>query len=201
MVLTQNEAHRAIRDWIGPSPPEQRSHQPRTAQEVARRVLVLSCVASAHRFPAGAFNDWLRRWHLWSELSALEDDLLTTAEPSEQQRINATWRSEALQVLLWVLGRWKHLLPMSEPVALDDLMAVLRDPWPGTAAFLVSHQLRNVRDLEEEFARVVAARDRLGDEEVGPDGSVAGVVFERYETLKWMLHANGEAWDEVSLDS
>jgi len=197
MVLATQQAL----DWREASGLRLRSSRLRTAQEVARRVLVLSCVASAHQFPAGTFNDWLRRWHLWNELSALETELLTAAEPSEQQRINATWRSEALQVLLWALGRWERLLPMSELVALDDLMELLRDPWPGTVAFLMSQQLRDVRELEDEFAQVIAARDRLRGEDVGPDGSVAGVVLERYETLKWMLNGDGAAWDEVSLET
>src|ERR1700761_5103450 len=84
----------------------------RSAQQVARRCIILCCVCASLEFSPGYFNDWLQQEGLWDDLSPLELKLLTARKPSRRETIQATWRSEALQVLLWALGKLTAMSPI-----------------------------------------------------------------------------------------
>lgn len=46
----------------------------KTTQEIAKRAIVLCCVAASGEFKPGEFNDWLMGENVWEELSPLELD-------------------------------------------------------------------------------------------------------------------------------
>jgi hypothetical protein len=174
-------------------------HTRRSASEVARRALVLCCVAAVDEFPPGEFNGWLKRWGLWEELSPLEADLFTNPAPDEQCVINATWRSEALQILLWSLGKIDELLPMTKLVQLSTLLDIMRSPGTSTAGFIADATLRPDAEIDRELATAIAAHDRL-KASVNGSKPIEGVVLERWETLQWMVNAHGRAWDNIDLE-
>src|SRR5258708_4762740 len=79
--------------------------QIRSADEVARRcILLYAVVAAGHGEPHDPLVQWLRREGLWEEVSPEESEFLLSASPTQKQRIDATWRAEALYPLLWSLG-------------------------------------------------------------------------------------------------
>ncbi len=87
----------------------------RDAHAVARRALALFSVVS---IALGADRErllvWLKAEDLWAELSPAELEFVASASSSERQVINASWRSEALLLLLWALiwCRLSHQLRM-----------------------------------------------------------------------------------------
>lgn len=73
----------------------------REAPEIARRTLALFAVVGlALGAPKETTVSWLRDESLWDELSPEELKFVSAAEPTERQRVNASWRSEALLMLL-----------------------------------------------------------------------------------------------------
>jgi hypothetical protein len=84
-------------------------------REMARRSLTLfGVVGLALGAPCGDIVGWLRNEGLWHALSPAELAFLTADHPTEKQMINASWRSEALIVLLWALGKVEKLPAANE---------------------------------------------------------------------------------------
>src|SRR5579859_5700455 len=91
----------------------------RSADEVARRCLALyAVIAAGHEGPRDELLGWLRREKLWDSVSPVEASFLQSDAPTQQQRVNATWRTEALAPLLWALGLVPELPP---PTGLYDV--------------------------------------------------------------------------------
>lgn len=104
---------------------------PRTAEKVARRVVVLGAVeAVLNGCEAAAVIDWLTAQGLRNDISPLEWAYLSdpaSITPAAKAALHL--RRESLPVLLWALGRWGALgLPteLSDPAVL-----VSKIPSPG----------------------------------------------------------------------
>jgi hypothetical protein len=178
----------------------------RRADEVARRCLVLYAVmAAGHEEPRGELVAWLQREKLWDSTSPQEMSFLQSETPTQQQRINATWRAEALAPLLWSLG----LLPeLPLPTGLYDVQALRRVLPPlmfTVAEWLSAAHLRpdsEIRDANEIIYQIHwAVRDaRLNGRSV-PHGYHPGVVQERHYALNWLIGYCGQEWDDISTDT
>lgn len=175
----------------------------RTAQEIARRAIVLCCVAASQQFPAGEFNEWLKREGLWGDLSPLEVDLLTCQTPTKRQRINASWRSEALQVMIWSIGKLESLPPLTELVKVPQMLDVMPERGDETAEFIASAQLRPDETIDDELEKIVQAHWQIRNEKFFPDEKapemIFGVVQERHWALAWIVNIDDEPWDETPL--
>jgi hypothetical protein len=150
-----------------------------TAKAVARRVLCLAALCfRAHieaalagntmlfrdtsgeparkvHTTAARINDWLVAERLRNALSTAERRFLDTrlGDVNAQEVINATWRVEALAVLLWALRISESIPPYDTQVALDAMLecsGFLKD----TAAVVAEARLRNAVELRD--ARKIA---------------------------------------------
>jgi hypothetical protein len=174
----------------------------RTAQEVARRAIILCCVTASLEFEPGTFNGWLKREGLWDEVSPIEVALLSAEEPTDRQRINASWRSEALQALLWALEKVKKLPPLTDSY-ISGMLECLPAPGEDTKEFIASAQLRPEDEIDEALEAIVDAHWQLRNEDAYPDEKAApmdrGVVVERHWALAWIVNVDDEPWDQTPL--
>jgi hypothetical protein len=77
----------------------------RDAPTIALRALALfGVVGLALGAPRNDILDWLKTEKLWDELSPKELAYVSAEKPTRKQKIDATWWSERLIVLLWALG-------------------------------------------------------------------------------------------------
>jgi hypothetical protein len=178
----------------------------RSADEVARRSLVLyAVVAAGHGEPRNELMSWLKAENLWEAASPTEVEFLQSATPTQQQLVNGTWRAEALAPLLWSLGLIPELLP---PTGLCDVQGLRRvlPPLMGSAAqWLTTARLRpdgEVLDANENIYQTHwKVRDaRLNGRPV-PENFHPGVVQERHYAFNWLIGYCGQAWDDISTDT
>jgi len=105
----------------------------RPAEDVARRALVLRTLVRA------AFTDGhrpraivlLKRQGLWDATTPKERRFFE-GDADRQATIDATWRGEALAVLLWCLGCLDRLEPPTHPYDFDDLERICPSPREST---------------------------------------------------------------------
>ena len=170
---------------------------PVTAEQVARRLLVVvQVIGLGFEAPAESLRAYLREHGLWEDLSNRERAMLEAEEPSEQDRIDATWLTEATQVLVWCLGK-RELDPF---VHFDD---DLPDELPAdedVGAFITSASLRDrdeiLREADFHYRLHWAARNARS---VGNGPRVSeSIVRERRRALDWVLGTESD-WDEVPL--
>jgi Domain of unknown function (DUF4272) len=175
----------------------------RTAVEVARRAIILCCVAASKAFPPGEFNAWLEREGLWKDVSPKEVELLTAKEPTERQRIDSSWRSEALQVLLWSIGKLPSLPPIVELVNVGRMLDAMPEPGSDTASFISSAVLRPDSEIDEELECIVQSHWEIRNSRMYPEEThgpmIDGVVVERHWALAWLENYDDEPWDQTPL--
>lgn len=118
--------------------------RPPGASSVARRLLVLERVVIYASDPLPReLRAWLAEDGLVRYLSPVEREWLHDI-PVLQQRINASWRIEALQVLMWALKLLPELPPYDTQAGYEILEAIPSD----ARAFVRSAKLRRQSILE-----------------------------------------------------
>lgn len=177
----------------------------RSPQEVARRCCVLSAViAVGHHRDAAPLLRWLTEEGLLDSLSPMERQLLESPSPDKQQKIEASWRAEALHALLWALGKIDPLLPPSQQCNLAAEIAALPH-LTSTSEFIAAATLRDegtIHDILGEICHVHwEVRDaRLRDLPV-PNGYISGAVYERHYAYNWLTGYCGQDWDDITTDT
>ena len=90
----------------------------------------------------------LRHAGLWDDLALSERDLAETTivTMDAQQQVNATWRLEAAQVLMWALGLVPHLPPFDTQAKHDFLKRI---PTGDIRRFVSSACLRSEQEIDQ----------------------------------------------------
>jgi hypothetical protein len=130
----------------------------------------------------------LRRSPLWDSASPVERELAesTFVDMTAQQQVNASWRIESAQALMWALGMIPEL-PAYDVMASQDLLQFAADVGPD---FLMKSRLRDAAEIES--ARSLAelwhwrSRTRQLSEE--------GAIFPSAEKMK---EAGFGGFDEI----
>lgn len=196
--------------------------QIRTADEVARRCVILYAVLGAgHGEPQDESVAWLRREGVWDAVSPVESAFLLSESPTQQQCVNATWRAEALFPLLWSLGLIREL-PIPQQLCDVQLMQGVLPPLFGSVAdFITSARLRSDAEIhaanEEIYQIHWRVRDFQLQNEPTPPGQLArmpvedcdppaesydsGVVQERHYALNWLIGYCEQDWDDITTDT
>jgi hypothetical protein len=136
-------------------------------------------------------------------LSPEESRLYTAPELTDQQKANATWRYESLQVLLWALGLVESLPYPSAICDVSPLVElVIRQ---SREAFESSIAVRSTTDILDELDKTyrmhwACVQARLTRQQPGGDIN-SSIVYERHYALNWLTHYMDQEWDDVSTDT
>lgn len=194
----------------------------RSPGEVARRCVVLYAIlAAGHDERRDQLVQWLRREGLWDAVSPEEAEFLLSESPTKQQRVNATWRAEALFPLLWSLGLIGELPSPEQHCDVQLIRSVLPSLLGSVGDFVSTARLRSdaeIRAANEEICQIHwRVRDyqlrgqptppgklpRLPHEDLDPpaDSYDSGVVQERHYGLNWLIGYCGQDWDDITTDT
>ncbi len=123
--------------------------------------------------------------------------------PSEQIRIEMTWRYEAAYTLLWALGFFDDLSPPDRIVDAAVLGTLFREL--GVEAYLQEARLRpqaELLDMTDLTYRLDwAAVNARVNGKAPPAALHPGIVYERHYALNWLYGYAGLGWDEMRTDT
>jgi hypothetical protein len=194
----------------------------RSADEVARRCIALHAVlAAGHDVPRDQIVTWLQREQLWDAVSPVESSFLLSEAPTQQQRIDATWRAEALFPLLWSLRLIPELPSPQQLCDLQLIQSVLPPLFDQVGEFISHAQLRSESEIHAANEEIYQIHWRVRDARLRgqptPAGKLArmpvpsceppveayhsGVVQERHHALNWLIGYCGQDWDDISTDT
>jgi len=181
--------------------------QVRGAREIARRALGLfGAVGLALGAPRADIPGWLKEEGLWDALPPMELSYLTAEAPTEKQSINASWRSEALIVLLWATGKVESL-PAPDGQCDTTVFQTVMPPFAQIAVtdFIDSAARRSEADLlnmADELTRLHwEARNAWRHVRPSPPSVDIEVIQERHHAINWVIGYDGLPWDEVTTDT
>lgn len=179
----------------------------RDCQEVAHRALALfGVVGIALGAPRDDIVGWLKDEALWDELSPTELAYVVTKENTEKDTINASWKSEALIVLLWTLRKVEKLPPPNEQCdtsIFQELIPPFADM--SVAQFIAAAEYRSekvLRDMAEELMRFHwQARDAQIHTKPPPSNVDIEIIQERHHAINWVIGYDALPWDEVTTNT
>ena len=179
---------------------------PRTANEIARRALVLHCmIAASHGVPRDDLTRWLEDEGLWESATLREKQFLSNSAPTEKEIINATWRVEAQVALLWAIGKISSLGSLSEQCDTGPIVDAIPELFSSTKDFIDSATVRDSVVITDEYVVVYnshwKARDAVRRELPIPEGIDLGIVQERHYGFNWLTGYCGLDWDDITTDT
>ena len=179
----------------------------RNAEETALRALALFAVVG---LALGAERDAVLRWleenRLWQELTPSEAGFIDTPAPSRQQRIDASWLSERLVMLLWALGKIEQL-PSPDEQCDTSIFQDLLPPFADIDAktFVAEACLRSDRELIEMADKTLDFHWHAREAKITgrtPRKSVdVGIIQERHHAINWVIGYDGLSWDDITRDT
>lgn len=177
----------------------------RSIEDVAQRALALMLVAvKGEGLEDKIVQRILEDYGIAPFLSPAELAFIQDTAPSQQDRVNFTWRYEALATMLWALG---YEAGLDFPDTICDVGAcvtTIRESG-GYAGFLAGAKLRtpteilDARDLIYRLHWAVVDARLRG--QAAPNDMEAGVVYERHYALNWLTGYLDQDWDDVSTDT
>ena len=176
----------------------------RTKEEVAYRALALLVVAvKGEGLEQPVVEKLIKDYGLKSYLSPKEQAFIKSAAPSQQDRIQFTWRYEAAWTLLWALGYVEKLEKPSSICDVPRAVGFMRGR--SSKQFIADAKLRPLAEILDQSDRINRYHWAVVDARVNgrktPAGLEPGVTLERHYTLNWLIGYMDQEWDEISTDT
>jgi len=176
----------------------------RPVAEIVSRVLALCYVALLGQ-PDNAFAlDFLdQRYDIQPKLTANERVLATKHPLTQVERDDASWRYEAMGVLLWILGALRELPDPVDEIDARMLVALIK---PHTESDLIAsakpRQLAHIVDAADVHYRCLwAVRDAHLHGRPSAGNLNPMVVSQRLYAFNWAIQYQNRPWDDVIIDT
>lgn len=171
---------------------------------VVRRTVALAIVAVKGETGNHAMGQSLvEQFGAHGFFTPAEQAFMDDPNPSQQDRVNFTWRYEGVHVMLWALGIYPELGRPDRITDVQRLAATLRDL--GTGGLLEQAQLRSQAEILDAADLIYRYNWATTDARINgrpmPGGLDGGVVYERHYALKWLIGYAGQAWDDITTDT
>lgn len=170
-----------------------------------RSIILFAVVSAGYGEDRSKIIGWLKEERLWSYVSEEEKAFFESPKPTEQQIINATWRVEALSVLLWALQKIpsiSNLRKLSDVKSIQDACSFYMR---NTQDFLESAQLLSEDEIYDANEMIYDAHWKVRDAQINgrpvPEEIIPGLVQERHHAINWLMGYCGQEWDEVTTDT
>lgn len=138
-------------------------------------------------------------------VSEEEKAFFESPKPTEQQIINATWRVEALSVLLWALQKIpsiSNLRKLSDVKSIQDACSFYMR---NTQDSLESAQLLSEDEIYDANELIYDAHWKVRHAQINgrpvPEEIIPGLVQEMHHAINWLMGYCGQEWDEVTTDT
>ncbi|MGV3661122.1 MAG: DUF4272 domain-containing protein [Prosthecobacter sp.] len=176
----------------------------RMAEEVAQRTIAICLTAvKGEGIEQDTIDSLVEKYGAARFFSPEEAAFIKNPNPTQQERVQFSWRYECYWVLLWALG---YVDTLERPEGICDVakaVTFLRDR--DATQFLKDAKLRPISAILDEADliyryhwAVVDARLKGKDAPAGLEG---GVVQERHYVLNWLVGYLDQEWDDISTDT
>lgn len=176
----------------------------RTPQEIAKRVLILTYLNYVSEEP----NDrdeiihFLKQQQLWDSVSSDEKELFAK-DLIQQDKINISWRSEAIWLLLWIIKKIEIINLPIEEVNISEILDCLPDFMTDCKNFIETSSIRSVSeilDLSDLTYRLHWAVRHVDLNNLEALNINSSIVQERHYAINWVTYYEDD-WDDITTDT
>ena len=177
----------------------------RSSQSIAQRILILTYLCYISDVPEDRFKiiEFLKKENLWNSVTDDEQKLFLKGKLTEQERINISWRSEGVWLLLFIINKIEKIeLPQKE-IEMDKIFDQIPDFMTGTEEYIKSALLRPRAEILELSDLIYRLHWALRDVQLNngsPLNLNPGILFERHYAINWVTDSSLN-WDDIKTDT
>ena len=177
----------------------------RKPKEIAKRAMILTgIIDTAYDVDRTEIIDWLKEFNLWDSVSQFEKEYLQKETVEQKDKLEISWRVEALNVLFWSLGMVDTL---GEPTSECDLTKAhksAKEKFGSVENFINQSELRDSEEILDETDLIYrthwAVRDAGLNNKPFPNKYNPSIVYERHYALNWITYYQDD-WDDITTDT
>lgn len=172
----------------------------RTAQDIAKRILVLIYlnVASEDEAAKVEIVSFLKSQKLWQHASPEEKLLFEKPRLNEKESISISWQTEAIKLLLWCIYKIDTVDLPTKEAEISTILEVIPEFMDDPTEFIEEASVRDIPELLDMSDFLFRLHSAVAEEE--DDAKLGeinpGIVFERHIAINWVT-CMAENWDEV----
>jgi Domain of unknown function (DUF4272) len=176
----------------------------RAPREIASRIMILIYLNfGSETNSRDKVSKFLKEENLWTEVSDTEKQLLIKPGLTDQEKTDIFWKSEAVWLLLWTIGKVDVLeLPRKE---IDVRKIIERVPklWGptkdfiNTASVISTSEILDMSDLIYRLHWATRQFQLSGKTKLNLHPSI---VLERHYAINWTTNYS-DNWDDVATDT
>ncbi len=154
-----------------------------------------------------SYEDFQLKYNTDSKLTPFEKDFINTENPNPQERSNAFWRIESINVLLWAL-KINNFLSYpnrtseesgSAEMDMHKIYALTEKEFRENTTLRTKAEILDETDLILRL-NWACVNSRIKNEPPPSDLNPT-VVFLRHWTLNWLTNYMGQDWDDIKTDT
>jgi hypothetical protein len=177
----------------------------RDSKNIARRILILTYLnVFAEGGDKKEIIDFLVSENLWEHVSPNEQSLFNSDHLNPEDKINISWRSEAIWFLLWAIQKVEPLDLPVEQCEIPDILSLLPDFFGSTGEFINQAVVRNKQEILDQSDLIYrlhwATRDAKLNNKPNPADLHNSIVVERHYAVNWLTYYAND-WDDVTTDT
>jgi hypothetical protein len=177
----------------------------RSAQDIVKRILVLTylCYISNVEEDRLEIIEYLKKEDLWNSVTNDEQRLFLKKKLTEKDRINISWRSEGVWLLLYTINKVEKLELPQQEIEMNSIFDKIPDFMTDTKEFIKLATIRPVAeilDLSDLIYRIHWALRNVELNNPPPIDVNSSIVFERHYAINWVIDSS-ISWDNITTDT
>ncbi len=179
----------------------------RPPEVVSRRIIVLcNLVSVARNADREEIIVYLKNEDMWQHVSTREKVFFKNESPDEMARYNATWRIEAVWLLLWALSIIPELGMPEKQCDPREVLVMVPGIGEPTGEFITNAKLRPVADILDKSDLIYRAHWATRERKIKKFKAECGnldndIVKEWHYAINWLTCYSDLAWDHVTTDT
>lgn len=177
----------------------------RSAADIAKRVLILAYLGFySEDGDRKEIIEFFKTEKLWESVSEYEKKLLLKKQLTEKDKINISWQSECIYVMLWAIKKIDHLgLPIDQ-CDIGEMLDLLPNAFDSSKDFIQNATVRPKTEILDKSDLIYrlhwAAREADSNDEDIPGDLDIGIIQEWHYAINWITYYD-ENWDDITTDT
>ena len=177
----------------------------RSEKEIAERILILTyLVAYADTNEKDQIINYLKTEKLWEAVSKVEKKLFSKSKLTEKDKINISWHTEIIYLLLWSIQKIDDIGLPIEQCDTEEIFNILPEYLEDTSDFISTAKVRTNKEILDKSDLIyrlhwAVRQAELDDDEI-PANIDAEVIEEWHYAINWITYYD-DNWDEILTDT